>query len=60
MLTNCRKRESAFEEIQYETSPADRFGVPATARASVAMYSTHEEIDALVKALEHARETFAI
>ena len=38
----------------------DLFGVPATARASIAMYNTHEEIDALVKALEHVRETFAV
>ena len=38
----------------------DRFGVPATARASIAMYNTHEEIDALVKALERVRETFAV
>ncbi len=38
----------------------DRFGVPATARASIAMYNTHEEIDALVKALEHVRETFPV
>ena len=38
----------------------DRFGVPATARASIAMYNTHDEIDALVKALEHVRETFAV
>ena len=38
----------------------DRFGVPATARASIAMYNTHEEIDALVTALEHVRETFAV
>jgi cysteine desulfurase/selenocysteine lyase len=38
----------------------DRFGVPATARASIAMYNTHEEIDALVKSLEHVRETFAV
>ena len=37
-----------------------RFGVPATARASIAMYNTHDEIDALVKALEHVRETFAV
>ncbi len=38
----------------------ERFGVPATARASIAMYNTHEEIDALVKALEHVRETFPV
>ena len=36
----------------------NRFGVPATARASVAMYNTHEEIDALVRALHRVREVF--
>ena len=36
----------------------DRFGVPATARASVAMYNTRAEIDALVRALERVREMF--
>ena len=36
----------------------DRFGVPATARASVAMYNTREEIDALVRALQRVREVF--
>ena len=38
----------------------DRFGVPATARASVAMYNTREEIDALVHALERVREMFPL
>ncbi len=38
----------------------DRFGVPATARASVAMYNTREEIDALVRALERVREMFPL
>ena len=38
----------------------DRFGVPATARASVAMYNTREEIDALVRALERVREMFPV
>ena len=36
-----------------------RLGVPATARASLAMYNTREEIDALVKALRTARAVFA-
>ena len=36
----------------------DRFNVPATARASLAMYNTREEIDALVRALERVREVF--
>jgi cysteine desulfurase/selenocysteine lyase len=36
-----------------------RYGVAATARASVAAYNTHEEIDALVRALHAAREVFA-
>jgi cysteine desulfurase/selenocysteine lyase len=34
----------------------DRFGVPATARASLAMYNTTEDIDALVRALGRVRE----
>jgi cysteine desulfurase/selenocysteine lyase len=33
----------------------DRFGIPATARASFAMYNTVEEIDALVAALDRVR-----
>ena len=37
----------------------DRFSVVATARASIAMYNTRDEIDALVKALEKARGVFA-
>jgi cysteine desulfurase/selenocysteine lyase len=35
-----------------------RFGVPATARASLAMYNTHEDIDALVAALARVRQLF--
>ena len=38
----------------------DRFGVPATARASVALYNTREEIDVLVRALERVREMFPV
>ncbi|HXW05172.1 MAG TPA: cysteine desulfurase [Vicinamibacterales bacterium] len=34
----------------------ERFGVPATARASLAMYSTREEVDVLVRALLRVRE----
>jgi cysteine desulfurase/selenocysteine lyase len=37
----------------------ERFGVPATARASFAFYNTLEEIDALVRGLHRAREVFA-
>jgi cysteine desulfurase / selenocysteine lyase len=33
----------------------DRFRIPATARASFAMYNTLEEIDALVAALDRVR-----
>jgi cysteine desulfurase/selenocysteine lyase len=36
-----------------------RLGVPATARASLALYNTHDEIDTLVGALQDAREVFA-
>ena len=38
----------------------ERFGVPATARASVAMYNTREELDQLVRALHRVRETFPL
>jgi cysteine desulfurase/selenocysteine lyase len=37
----------------------ERFGVPATARASLAMYNTREELDALGRALRKVHEVFA-
>ena len=37
----------------------ERFGVPATARASFAMYNTRDEVDALGRALRKVREVFA-
>ena len=36
----------------------ERFGVPATARASVAFYNTREELDALGRAIEKVQEVF--
>ena len=36
----------------------DHFGVPATARASLALYNTKEDVDALVAALGRVREVF--
>jgi cysteine desulfurase/selenocysteine lyase len=36
----------------------DRFGVPATSRASLAFYNTTEEIDALVAGIYKAKEVF--
>ena len=36
-----------------------RFGIPATARASLAFYNTREEIDALVRGLRRVRTLFA-
>ena len=35
-----------------------RFGVAATARASLAVYNTREEIDALVDALNEVKKVF--
>jgi len=35
-----------------------RFGVPATARASLAFYNTRAEVDALVGATHKARRMF--
>ncbi|MDX1387979.1 MAG: cysteine desulfurase [Acidobacteriota bacterium] len=37
----------------------DRFGVPATARASLGVYNTTGDIDALVAGIHRAREVFA-
>jgi cysteine desulfurase/selenocysteine lyase len=37
----------------------ERLGIPATARASLALYNTREEIDVLVGALHKVRELFA-
>ena len=37
----------------------DRFGVPATARASFAVYNTKEDVDALVSGIRTAHEVFA-
>jgi cysteine desulfurase/selenocysteine lyase len=37
----------------------ERFGVPATARASLAMYNTRHELDALGSALARVHEVFA-
>ena len=36
----------------------DRFGIPATVRASFAIYNTREDVDALVRALGRVREVF--
>jgi cysteine desulfurase/selenocysteine lyase len=36
-----------------------RLGVPATARASLALYNTRDEIDTLVGALQGVRKVFA-
>ena len=38
----------------------ERLGVPATARASFAVYNTSEEIDRLVDALHDARRVFRL
>ncbi len=36
-----------------------RYGIPATARASFAVYNTREEIDLLAKGIQKAKEVFA-
>ncbi|WP_416047025.1 SufS family cysteine desulfurase [Cupriavidus basilensis] len=37
----------------------ERFGVPATVRASFALYNTREEVDALFRAVRKSQEVFA-
>ena len=36
----------------------ERFGIPATARASFAVYNTRDEVDALVRGIQKVREAF--
>jgi cysteine desulfurase/selenocysteine lyase len=36
----------------------DRYGIPATVRASFAIYNTCDDVDALVRALARVREVF--
>jgi cysteine desulfurase/selenocysteine lyase len=36
----------------------DRYGITATVRASLALYNTHEDIDALIASLHQVREVF--
>jgi cysteine desulfurase/selenocysteine lyase len=36
----------------------ERFGIPATARASLGLYNTREDVDALIRALQHVQEMF--
>jgi cysteine desulfurase/selenocysteine lyase len=36
-----------------------RYGIPATTRASFGIYTTIEEIDALVRGVHHVKEVFA-
>ena len=36
----------------------DRYGVPATVRASIGLYNTREEIDSLVAGIHKVREVF--
>jgi cysteine desulfurase / selenocysteine lyase len=37
-----------------------RFGLPATARASFALYNTHAEVETLAAAVRHARKVFGV
>jgi cysteine desulfurase/selenocysteine lyase len=37
----------------------ERFGAPAMVRASLALYNTREDVDALVRGLARVREVFA-
>jgi cysteine desulfurase/selenocysteine lyase len=36
-----------------------RLGVPATSRASFAIYNDNNDVDVLVEALQHVRKVFA-
>ena len=47
------------DEMPSERELMERFGVAATARASLALYNTRAEIDALVQGLAKVREVFS-
>ena len=36
----------------------DRYGVPATVRASIGLYNTREDVDVFVRGLHKVREVF--
>ena len=49
----------AIRTGQHCTQPImDRFGIPATARVSFAIYNTRDDVDALVRGLETVRTVF--
>jgi cysteine desulfurase/selenocysteine lyase len=49
----------AIRTGQHCTQPVmDRYGIPATARASFALYNTREDVDALIDGLETVRTLF--
>ena len=46
-------------DLSFAMPVMQRFGVPATARASMAFYNTRAELETLAAAIEEAREIFA-
>ena len=38
----------------------DKLGIPATARASIGVYNTKEDIDVLCKAIENCKKVFQV
>ncbi len=53
------EREVAIRSGHHCTQPVmDRLGVPATARASFALYNTRDDVDRLVEAIREVREVF--
>ena len=58
ILTTETLRPQVRRRLIARHSCVDRFGVPATARASFAIYNTKEEFDALVKGIYKVKEVF--
>jgi cysteine desulfurase/selenocysteine lyase len=49
----------AIRTGQHCTQPVmDRFGIPATARASLALYNTRDDLDRLAAGVEKVRRLF--
>ena len=64
-LASIRDAERRIEGIAVRTGQhcaqpvMDKFCIPATIRASLAIYNTREDIDALVLGLKRVKEVFA-
>ena len=58
ILLNYGSREE--EQLWIRGGWAEKFGIPATARASLGIYNSKEDIDVLSKAINNCKKVFKI